>query len=84
MKQLTLVIVAFFALVVGTSAFAQRLDVQSQAEDFSLVLEEMPTAGRYWSLELIRARLVLELGVKIPVIANFSVNPEVEFHFVKK
>ncbi len=79
----------FFTLIIGSVAMAAEtpdFELQKQAEDLSLALEatDDSTAGRAWAWDLIRVRTVLELGVEIPVITKFSINPEVEFHFVKK
>ncbi len=76
-----------YATLIATRAFAQteKFDLQYQAEEYSLILEEQETTtAHYWAWDIIRFRTVLELGINIPVIANFSVNPEVEFFFVKK
>lgn len=74
----------FFTLIIGSSAFASTPDfeLQKQAVDLSTALEQ--TAGHKWAWDLVRVRTVLEVGIEIPLITKFSLNPEVEFHFVKK
>ncbi|MES2526451.1 MAG: hypothetical protein V4598_05165 [Bdellovibrionota bacterium] len=37
-----------------------------------------------WSWSMIRVRAILEMGIKVPVLASFSINPEVELYFIKK
>ncbi len=37
-----------------------------------------------WNWSVIRVRAILEMGIKVPVLASFSVNPEVELYFTKK
>lgn len=33
---------------------------------------------------LVRVRTILELGIQVPLLASFSINPEIEFYFSKK
>ncbi len=88
MKLITALMFLFFTLLVGESAFARGVDfeVQKQAEDYSLALAstEMAPVARAWHWDQIRIRAILEVGVEIPVISKLSINPEVEFAFVKK
>ncbi|HXH76483.1 MAG TPA: hypothetical protein VNJ08_16045 [Bacteriovoracaceae bacterium] len=81
--------ILFFSLVIGASAFAAdrvNLEVQEQAEVLSLALaeNEMAPVGTAWHWDVIRVRAMLELGIEIPLISKLSINPEIEFQFVKK
>lgn len=37
-----------------------------------------------WSWNVVRVRAVLELGIRVPLLTSFNVNPEVELYFVKQ
>ena len=37
-----------------------------------------------WNWTVVRVRAILELGIKVPVLASFSVNPEVELYFTRQ
>lgn len=46
---------------------------------------EQSLAGKgEWNWNVIRVRAILEMGIKVPVLASFSINPEVELYFTKK
>lgn len=69
--------VLFFLLC--SPAFAVD-DMQVLLERCQSSLEGKPQ----WEWSVVRVRAILEMGIKVPVLASFSVNPEVELFFVKK
>ena len=69
------------ALLLSSTAFAaDEQDVQDLMNRCSQSLEGKGN----WSWSLIRVRVILEMGIEVPVLASFSVNPEVELYFTKK
>ena len=76
----TLAILLFFA----SCAIAQTPSVlvENELENYIAALALDKEQGRV--LEAIRIRTLLELGINIPGVTNFSVNPEIEFVFNKK
>lgn len=73
--------ILIFVLFFSFSAFAETApscELNENVDKISEVLE-----GSDLFLELVRVRTALELGVNIPGITNFSVNPEVELFFTR-
>lgn len=72
----------FLLILVSTSslAFGAENPVQTLIGNCQQSLE-----GRgNWNWSVIRVRAILEMGIKVPLLASFSVNPEVELYFTKK
>lgn len=70
----------FLFLFFVAPVMAAENDVQEFIESCQASLE-----GRaQWDWSVVRVRTIVELGIKVPVLASFSVNPEIEFFFVKK
>lgn len=68
-------------LTFSSGAFAaDERDVQNLIESCQSAL----VGKGNWSWSLIRVRVILEMGIEVPVLASFSVNPEVELYFTKK
>lgn len=57
------------------------LPLEEQLVEYADVLNQQEAQKMGW--DVIRIRTVLQLGVDIPFISKFSVNPEVEFCFKK-
>ncbi len=76
------------SLALGYQSWAQSSleEVKAQAAAFSGALEAQSTqpASSDWVMHVVRIRTVLEFGVEIPLIAEFSINPEVELYFSKR
>jgi hypothetical protein len=58
-------------------------DFRNQIEAYSMALEEGRSSKKAWECYLIRVRTILDFRLEIPFISSFSINPEVELHFVK-
>ena len=71
---------ALFLIFLLSPAFAGEVDVQELMDRCQASLEGKPQ----WEWSVVRVRAILEMGIKVPVLASFSVNPEVELFFVKK
>ena len=69
------------ALLMSSSVFSSdERDVQDLMDSCQQSLEGKAD----WKGSLIRVRVILEMGIEVPVLATFSVNPEVELYFTKK
>ncbi|HXH76486.1 MAG TPA: hypothetical protein VNJ08_16060 [Bacteriovoracaceae bacterium] len=89
MKLVIVAMMLFFTLLMSASAFSAEkasMEVQKQAEAFSLALaeNEISPVGSAWHWDLIRFRTILEVGIEIPWVAELKFDPEIELHFVKK
>jgi hypothetical protein len=75
--------ILLFLLFTFSAAFAQMPaeEIETDVEKIACALEE---SEEVLAWDVVRVRTVLELGVEIPAISKFSLNPEVEFYFVKK
>ncbi len=69
------------ALLVSTHTFAESAE---NPQDLILRCHESLESKDNWKWKLVRVRTVLEMGIKVPVLASFSVNPEIELYFTKK
>ncbi len=72
--------VLIFVLLFSFNAFAEAPSCELN-EDVDKITEVLEGSDLF--LELVRVRTTLELGVDIPGITNFSVNPEVELFFTR-
>lgn len=75
----TLIASIFFSL----SALASTPDFElaQTSEQFASILNQNTFS---FSLESVRVRTVLEVGVEIPLISDFALAPEVELYFTSK
>lgn len=78
--------ILFFLFLFVTSAYGTTptIGIEEQADNLIYALEENETnMSQVWAWDVVRVRTVLELGVEIPMISKFSINPEVELFFSK-
>jgi hypothetical protein len=77
----------FLLLFNVMAAFAQDpiYEMEENIRSISSALEKSTLRNEStWQWDVIRVRAVFELGIEVPLISKFSLNPEVEFFFVKK
>lgn len=76
----------FFLLLIVTLPHARAQDLERQIESIGQSLDTggSHSLGQQWPGEVIRIRTTLELGIEIPLVSKFSINPEVEFYFSNK
>ncbi len=69
------------ALLISTQTFAETLE---NPQDLMLRCQESLEGRGDLKWSLVRVRTILEMGIKVPVLASFSINPEIELYFTKK
>lgn len=70
-----------FILLFALSSFtAHAGDVQ----DLMNRCHESLRGETQWSWNVVRVRTILELGIRVPLLTSFNVNPEIELYFVKQ
>jgi hypothetical protein len=67
-------------VLIAFALLAVQLKAATPANVMEL-MQTLPASLPRHSLESIRIRKVLEVGIEIPIISKFSLNPEVEFYF---
>lgn len=73
-------IISFFSLTVAHASLPE-FELAQTSEAFTQTLNASTVP---FSLEGIRVRTVLEAGVEIPLISDFTLAPEVELYFSSK
>ena len=68
-------------LLISTQAFA---DTAENPQELMLRCQESLEGKGDWSWSQVRVRTILEMGIEVPVLASFSINPEIELYFTKK
>jgi len=74
-------------LLAAAPAFAATVasELTKNSNTLTQFLDEKELEGPLaWHWDVIRVRTVLEVGVVVPLISNFSLNPEIELYLTKR
>lgn len=72
------------AFILSVLLISSPVMAADEVQDLMVRCQDALRGDSHWSWSVVRVRAVLELGIKVPVLATFSVNPEVELYFTKK
>lgn len=80
--------ILLLTIVFPVFANSSSFELQEQIEGVSSVLERSDLDRdfyySYWKLNTVRVRTILELGIEVPLITKFKIQPEIELYFSNK